>query len=194
MTRLNAFVLYFPHRIPLILFFQSPFLQIYLISIQPFSRKFGYNLIFSTKYTNTSKFEHITPILKKLHCLPIKQRIDYKLCLLTYKTLKFSNLTIFTIIFLFFFTVCLQDHLIHRFCPSHKSEHLWVKGPFLSLLQDSGTPFHHADTRNSLSLSTSRSKLKTHLFKLASSLNSLPSYPSDCLTRIWFLFSITFRL
>ena len=29
--------------------------------------------------TNTSKFEHITPILKKLHWLPIKQRIDYKL-------------------------------------------------------------------------------------------------------------------
>ena len=38
--------------------------------------------------TNTSKFEHITPILKKLHWLPIKQRIDYKLCLLTYKTLQ----------------------------------------------------------------------------------------------------------
>ena len=33
--------------------------------------------------TNTSKFEHITPILKKLHWLPIKQRIDYKLCHLT---------------------------------------------------------------------------------------------------------------
>ena len=33
--------------------------------------------------TNTSKFEHITPVLKKLHWLPIKQRIDYKLCLLT---------------------------------------------------------------------------------------------------------------
>ena len=28
--------------------------------------------------TNTSKFKHITPILKKLHWLPIKQRIDYK--------------------------------------------------------------------------------------------------------------------
>ena len=37
--------------------------------------------------TNTSKYQHITPILKKLHWLPIKQKIDYKLCLLTYKTL-----------------------------------------------------------------------------------------------------------
>ena len=33
--------------------------------------------------TNT----YITPALKNLHWLPIKQRIEYKLCLLTYKTL-----------------------------------------------------------------------------------------------------------
>ena len=37
--------------------------------------------------TNTSKYQHITATLKKLHWLPIKQRIDYKICLLTYKTL-----------------------------------------------------------------------------------------------------------
>ena len=38
---LNAFVPNFPHPIPLILFFfQSSLLQIYLISIQPLSRKF----------------------------------------------------------------------------------------------------------------------------------------------------------
>ena len=58
------------------------------------------------------------------------------------KRFKFSNLPIFTIVFLFLLTLCLQDHLIHRFCPSHMSEHLWVKGSFLSLLQDSGTPSH----------------------------------------------------
>ena len=54
------------------------------------------------------------------------------------KRFKFSNLHIS-----FLLTLCLQDHLIHRFCPSwshNMSEHLWVKGPFLSLLQDSGTP------------------------------------------------------
>ena len=34
-----------------------------------------------------------TPILKKLHWLPIKQRIDYKLCLLTYKTLQIQQPT-----------------------------------------------------------------------------------------------------
>ena len=37
--------------------------------------------------TNTSKYQHITPTLTKLHWLPIKQKIEYKLCLLTYKTL-----------------------------------------------------------------------------------------------------------
>ena len=42
--------------------------------------------------TNTSKYQHITPTLEKLHWLPIKQiRIDYKICLPTYKTL--TNLT-----------------------------------------------------------------------------------------------------
>ena len=39
----------------------------------------------------TSKYQHITPTLKKLHWLPIKQRIDYKTCLLTYKTLTKST-------------------------------------------------------------------------------------------------------
>ena len=44
--------------------------------------------------TNTSKFEQKkTRILKKLHWLPIKQRIDYKLCLLTYKTLQIQQTT-----------------------------------------------------------------------------------------------------
>ena len=58
------------------------------------------------------------------------------------KHFKFNNLPICTIVSLFLLTLCLQDHLIHRFCPSHMSVHLWEKGPFLSLLQDSGTPSH----------------------------------------------------
>ena len=37
--------------------------------------------------TNTSKYQHVKLILKKFHWLNIKQRIYYKLCLLTYKTL-----------------------------------------------------------------------------------------------------------
>ena len=46
--------------------------------------------------TNTSKYQHITPTLKKLHWLPIKQRIDYKICLShiqnTYKSTTYISL------------------------------------------------------------------------------------------------------
>jgi hypothetical protein len=37
--------------------------------------------------TNTPKHEHITPVLANLHWLPVTARIDYKIALLTYKTL-----------------------------------------------------------------------------------------------------------
>jgi hypothetical protein len=37
--------------------------------------------------TNTSKFSHITPILKSLHWLKIEQRIHFKILSLTYKAL-----------------------------------------------------------------------------------------------------------
>src|SRR5688572_31857345 len=35
--------------------------------------------------TNTSKYEHITPVLKHLHWLPFQQRISFKLKLILYK-------------------------------------------------------------------------------------------------------------
>ena len=37
--------------------------------------------------TKTRKFDHITPILKDLHWLPVRQRIHFKLLLLTWKAL-----------------------------------------------------------------------------------------------------------
>ena len=38
--------------------------------------------------TRTKKCEHISPVLKTLHWLPIQFRIDYKIVLLTYEALK----------------------------------------------------------------------------------------------------------
>ena len=115
--------------------------------------------------TNTSKYQHITPTLKKLHWLPIKQRIDYKLCLLTYKTLKINNLYILTTVFHFRHILFLQDLLIHLFFPFHVRSSLGkrafsVIGP---RLWNSLPP----DTRNSSSLPIFCSRLKTHLFKIA---------------------------
>ena len=97
-----------------------------------------------------------------------------ELCLLTYKTLQIQQPTyLYNIVFLSLLTLCLQDHLIHRFCPSHMSEHLWVKGPFLSLLQDSGTPSHLTPVTRYLFLHSAQNPSFQVSLPL---LNSLPSY------------------
>ena len=116
--------------------------------------------------TNTSKFEHITPILKKLHWLPIKQRIDYKLCLLTYKTLQIQQPTYL------YNSLSFPSHsLSTRSSDSSVLSIPYVrtslgKRPFLSLLQDSGTPSRLTPVTRYICFYI-RSKLKTHLFKLA---------------------------
>ena len=128
--------------------------------------------------TNTSKFEHITPILKKLHWLPIKQRIDYKLCLLTYKTLQIQQPTYL------YNSLSFPSHsLSTRSSDSSVLSIPYVrtslgKRAFLSLLQDSGTPSRLTPVTR---FSTFRSKLKTHLFKLAFPLEFSPILSSDCL-------------
>jgi len=37
--------------------------------------------------TNTRKYDHITPILQNLHWLPVRQRIHFKILLITYKSI-----------------------------------------------------------------------------------------------------------
>ena len=116
--------------------------------------------------TNTSKYQHITPILKKLHWLPIKQRIDYKLCLLTYKTLTNQQPTYL------YNSLSFPSHSV----STRSSDSLVLSIPYVrsSLgkrafsvigprLWNSLPP----DTRNSSSLPIFRSRLKTHLFKIA---------------------------
>ena len=79
--------------------------------------------------TITSKYQHITATFKKLHWLPIKQRIDYKICLLTY--------IISIIVFHFRHILFLHVLLIHLFFPFHLSDHQLAKGLSLSLVPDS---------------------------------------------------------
>ena len=38
--------------------------------------------------TRSNKYEHVTPLLKRLHWLPVRFRITYKICLLTFKCLQ----------------------------------------------------------------------------------------------------------
>ena len=37
--------------------------------------------------THTRKYDHITPIFQKLHWLPVRQRIHFKMLLVTYKSI-----------------------------------------------------------------------------------------------------------
>ena len=37
--------------------------------------------------TGNRKYDHITPVLRELHWLPVKERIDFKILLLTFKAL-----------------------------------------------------------------------------------------------------------
>ena len=116
--------------------------------------------------TNTLKYQHITPTLKKLHWLPIKQRIDYKIWLLTYKTLTNKQPTYL------YNSLSFQSHSV----STRSSASLVLSIPYVwsSLgkrtfsvigprLWNSLPP----DTRNSSSLPIFRSMLKTHLFKIA---------------------------
>ena len=151
----------------------------------------AYKILWLVSLQIHQKFEHITPILKKLHWLPIKQRIDYKLCLLTYKTLQIQQPTYL------YNSLSFPSHSLST--RSSDSSVLSIPYVRTSLgkrafsviaprLWNSLLP----DTRNSLSVSTFRSKLKTHLFKLAFPPWIL-SHPIIGLpTRIWFLFFLYF--
>ena len=112
--------------------------------------------------THTSKFEQITPILKKLHWLQIKQRIDYKLCLLTYKTLQIQQPTYL------YYSLSFPSHSL----STRSSDSSVLSIPYVRTSLGKIRAFSviaprlwnslPPDTRNSLSVSTFRSKLKTH--------------------------------
>ena len=49
--------------------------------------------------TGIKKYDHITPALKELHWLPVQQRIEFKILLLTYKALNNMALSYITSMF-----------------------------------------------------------------------------------------------
>ena len=91
--------------------------------------------------TFTSKREHIKPVLQELHWLPIKQRIEFKTCLLTYKSLK-NDQPIYLRKILSF-----PSHTIHTRSTNsnalfpHSATTSMGKKAFLLLLLDSGILF-----------------------------------------------------
>ena len=112
------------------------------------------------------KFEHITPILKELHWLPVKHRVAFRVATLTFKTLKFGQPTY------------LRD-LVKTYEPERT-----LRSSSQQLLSQDRTrtvvatrAFKHSSAtvwnnlpdfiRNCNTVDNFKHKLKTHLFKLA---------------------------
>ena len=115
--------------------------------------------------TNTSKYQHITPTLKKLHWLPIKQRIEIQTVFSHTTHSQINNLHIslqqsFISVTLCFYT---SDSLVLSIPYVRSSLGKRVFSVIGPRLWNSLPP----DARNSNSLPTFRSRLKTHLFKIA---------------------------
>nr|XP_033933927.1 uncharacterized protein LOC117442044 isoform X1 [Pseudochaenichthys georgianus] len=121
--------------------------------------------------TRTPFINHITPVLQQLHWLPVKQRIDFKVLLLTFKALH---------------TLAppYLSELLHIYTPSRtlrSSSAFQLTVPSARLITMGSRAFSHSaprlwnslpqDIRNMDSLPTFKSSLKTHLFKLAYSIS-----------------------
>ena len=116
--------------------------------------------------TKTKKFEHITPVLKELHWLPVRERIQFKLLVLTWKSLNgiapqyLSNLLV-----------------PYKPIRAHRSsdKHLLVVPRTLSLLGDRAFSAIAPSLWNSLPLDirccdffqSFKNLLKTHLYNKA---------------------------
>ena len=120
------------------------------------------------------KFSHATPLLKSLHWLPVKYRIDYKSCLLIFKTIKFHTPSYFTQWFIpYSCSVNTRRSLVSKHFLNevafdrkiHKSKTCFdgifsVRGPKLW----NSLPL---DLRVSESVDSFKSKLKTYFFSKA---------------------------
>ena len=116
--------------------------------------------------TQTSKYQHITPVLKDLHWLPITQRIEYKISLLTFKTIMNGQPSYLHqyLIPQTHYSSTRSSQTSALFIPRTKTStgkrafsvaapRIWNSLP--------------ADVRTTTSVYSFRSKLKTHFFKIA---------------------------
>ena len=116
--------------------------------------------------TKTPPFIHSVPLLRSLHWLPVKFRVDFKICLLTYKTLGGNNPPIYTPGLLLHCRHVHWDQTKGSRCLYLESRPMLGKGSFTSCI-----PSHcnglAVSVRLSTSVGTFRKCLKTYLFDLA---------------------------
>ena len=117
--------------------------------------------------TGKGKYDHNTPKLVKLHWLPVKKRISFKILLITFKCI--NNLA----------PKYLSDLIsVHKPTSSLRSAHLRLLDvPIIEQVTYGGRAFSYAaplpwnnlplETRTCHSLEKFKRLLKTHLFKTA---------------------------
>ena len=116
--------------------------------------------------TKTRKYDHITPVLKSLHWLPVSQRIDFKILLIVYKSICGSG----------------PSYLSDMLKPYEPCRNLRSSGTGLLIVHPVGTKlgeaaFHcyapqiwnsiPAHIRRSPTLAAFKTNLKTYLFNIA---------------------------
>ena len=115
--------------------------------------------------TATSRYEHVTPVLRSLHWLSVSARIDFKILLLVFKVLNGLGPL--------YLSELLRPHIPTRNLRSYKKKLLIV--PKCNLKTYGCRAFSHRaptlwnalpdDIRQVELLETFKSKLKTHLFR-----------------------------
>uniref|UniRef100_A0A8C4RJ50 Reverse transcriptase domain-containing protein n=1 Tax=Erpetoichthys calabaricus TaxID=27687 RepID=A0A8C4RJ50_ERPCA len=117
--------------------------------------------------TRTRKYEHITPVLKSLHWLPVKFRADFKILLLTYKSLNGRGPA--------YLSELIMTYKPERTLRSQDAGLLMI--PRINKITVGGRAFSYrapklwnglpATIRDASSVSAFKSRLKTHYFSLA---------------------------
>ena len=117
--------------------------------------------------TNTSKYDHITPVLYKLHWLPVRYRIHYKIILTTFKAIHGLSPSYITEL------IRIKDY--HRSLRSSSCITLLVPTSRLKTFGDSSFSVAAPklwnalpnNIKNSKSVDCFKSLIKTHLFNVA---------------------------
>ena len=112
-----------------------------------------------------SKREHITPILKDLHWLPVRNRIEYKIATISFQCLN-------DVSFPSYLKDFVSAHIPARNLRSSNSKTLTKPKINLKSYGERALPFQSAEVwnhlppyvQNSVSLDSFKSNVKTHLF------------------------------
>jgi hypothetical protein len=116
--------------------------------------------------TSTSKRQHISPVLKELHWLPVKQRIEFKISLLTFKTLQNHQPTyLYEMLTPPTHTISTRSTDSSALMVPHTQTVIGKRA--FSIAAPRLWNSLSSDIRNAASIPIFRSKLKTHLFRIA---------------------------